>query len=88
MIFPLPVIERAIDPVMGIPGAVTYPNLAKIRECLDKWHGEYLDDMKRRAPPPKRLEAPPEDPEMAKRVGAGLRELADQIGRGLGPSSV
>lgn len=72
-IYPQPVLERAISPSRGLPANVAYPNLAKFKEKLDEWHGEHLDDMRRRGvlpgkepqdlrrlAPPSRLENAPQ----------------------------
>jgi hypothetical protein len=88
LIFPLPVIDRAVDPVQGIPAKVQYLNLAKIRKCLDEWAEEYMEDLRRREMVNrKRLPEPPVDPEMHARVSKGLNDLVAQLKRGIGPSS-
>lgn len=88
-IYPREVVERATDPVNGIPSVCSRLNLADIRKHLEKWaveHHEHIQRVERAAR--KRIEAPPVDHEMRERVGAGLRELADQLKRGIGPSTV
>ena len=89
LIFPPTVIDRAVDPVQGIPAKVQYLNLAKIRKCLDEWVEEYCDSERRReVAERKRLPEPPRDPEAEKRISAGFVQLVDQLKRGIGPSSV
>lgn len=46
--YPQPVLERATSPSRGLAAYVAYANLARFKEKLDEWHGEYLDDLKRR----------------------------------------
>lgn len=47
-LYPQPVLERAASPSRGLAAHLSYPNLAKFKEKLDEWHGEHLDDLKRR----------------------------------------
>lgn len=47
-LYPQPVLERSASPSRGLAAYVSYANLAKFKEHLDTWHGEYLDDLKRR----------------------------------------
>lgn len=88
-IYPLAVVERATDPVNGLPSVCERLNLAAIRKHLERWaveHHEHMQRVERAAR--RQLEAPPVDPVMRERVGAGLRELAEQLKRGVGPSTV
>lgn len=89
-IFPREVIERATDPITGIPAKIKFLNLAEIRDLLEQWRGEHLDHIARveRAtrkflPPPE-----PESPEMRDRVLKGMKELSEQLKSGIGPSTV
>jgi hypothetical protein len=87
-IFPPAVIERAVDPADGIAARVTFLNLAAIRKCLDGWRDEYFVELDRHERANrKRLPEPPHDPEMEARVAQGMRELAEQLKAGIGPSS-
>lgn len=86
-IFPKPVIDRAVDPVSGIPAKIKFLNLAAIRELLDEWDDEYRLALKRREPV-KALPEPPRDPEMEARIEKGLRELSDHLKSGFSPGSV
>lgn len=89
LIFPPAVIDRAVDPVQGIPAKVQYLNLAKIRKHLDEWAEEYFEGEKRREiAQRKRLPEPPRNLEAEKRIGEGLAQLAEQLKRGIGPSTV
>lgn len=67
---------------------MTYPNLAKFKQRLDEWRDEYFRELAsiERANR-KRIPEPPRDVEAEARVAQGLRELADQLKRGMGPSS-
>lgn len=86
-IFPHPVIERAVDPVEGIPGKVKFLNLAAIREHLDNWrieylvHQERLDRINRKALP----EPEPEEPAAKRRVSEGFKKLSDHLTASLNP---
>jgi len=85
-IFPPAVIERAVDPVRGIASKVAYLNLATIRKHLDDWHAEHLADVDRiERANRKQLPEPPRDPEMEARIAKGMRDLAEQLRRGMGP---
>jgi hypothetical protein len=87
-IFPQPVIDRAVDPVQGIPGKVVYLNLAKIRKLLDEWVEEYTDDCRRREMAAmKRLPETPRDPQAERRISEGFEKLSLQLKRGIGPST-
>lgn len=68
---------------------VAYPNLAKFREHLDKWRDEYWQEQQRieRENRPRIAEAP-RDVAADERIAKGLRELADHLKRGFGPSTV
>lgn len=88
-IYPQPVIERAMSPSVGLPAMVAYPNLAKYREHLEAWAKEYWIDRDREERlNRKRLPEPPHNPEMEARIAKGMQELAEQLKRGMGPSSV
>jgi hypothetical protein len=87
-IYPQPVVQRAASPSRGLAAAVSYPNLAKFKQYLDEWHGEHLTDLGRiERANRKRLPEPPRDLEAEARVAKGMQELADQLKRGMGPSS-
>jgi hypothetical protein len=87
-IYPQPVIKRAMSPSRGLPAMVSYPNLAKYREHLEVWTKEYwIDRDREERANRKRIPEPPRDLEMEARVAKGLRDLADQLKRGIGPSS-
>lgn len=90
LIFPRPVIERAVDPVNGIAAKVSYLNLAKIREQLDIWRAEYLDHQERLERACRKILPAPasDDPEAKKRVSEGFKKLSDHLGKGFGPSSI
>lgn len=88
LIFPREVIERAVDPVQGIPAQVTSLNLARIRKVLDELAEEHWEAVQRRERANrKRLPEPADDPEMKKRVSQGLNDLVAQLKRGVGPST-
>lgn len=86
-IFPLAVIDQAVDPVSGIPAKIKFLNLAAMRELLDEWDDEYRRAMKRREPKPKALPEPPRDPVEDERIVKGLRELSAHLTRGFGPGT-
>jgi len=89
LIFPPAVIDRAVDPVQGIPAKVQYLNLAKIRKYLDEWVDEYSDTQRRREiAERRRLPEPPRNPDTEKRISDGFVQLVDQLKRGIGPSTV
>lgn len=82
-------VDRAVDPVQGIPGKIAYLNLAQIRKHLDAWAEEYVDDCRRREiASKKRLPEPPVDPQVQHRVSEGFAKLSDQLKRGIGPSTI
>jgi hypothetical protein len=87
-IFPPAVIDQAADPVSGIPAKIKFLNLAAIRELLEEWDDEYRRALKRREPKPKALPEPPRDPEEDARIAKGLRDLAEHLKRGFGPSTI
>lgn len=68
---------------------VAYPNLAQFKKQLDKWRDEYWEDQDRRerANRPRIAEAP-RDPETDARIAKGLKELAERLKSGFGPSTV
>lgn len=87
--YPQAVIDRAVSPSIGLAGCVAYPNLAKFRDKLETWADEHWAEVQReRRAAQQRLPEPPRDPEMEARVAKGLRELADQLRRGVGPSTI
>jgi hypothetical protein len=88
-IYPQPVIERAMSPSRGLPAMVSYPNLAKYRDHLEVWSKEYWRerDLDERLNC-KRLPEPPRDLEAEARIAKGMQELAEQLKRGMGPSTV
>lgn len=88
LIFPRPVIERAVNPVTGLPAKIKFLNLAAMRELLDEWMDEHMRDQRRAEfETRRRLPAPPEDPEMDKRIEKGLKELAEHLRSGFSPST-
>ena len=82
MIFPREVIERAVDPVSGIPAKVGYLNLAAIRQKLDEWQSEYLQHLERTKPVVREIEAP-RDPEADERMAEKFKQLAVRLASGL-----
>jgi hypothetical protein len=88
-IFPQAVIDRAVDPVHGLPSKVAYLNLAQMRKHLDGWLEEFWTEHDRQERAARKaLPEPPRDPEAEARIAAGLKELAEQLKRGIGPSNV
>jgi len=88
-IFPRSVLERAVDPVSGIPAKIKFLNLAAIRELLDAWAEEDHETQQRLERAARlALPGPPPDPEADKRILKGLRELSDHLKSGFGPSSI
>lgn len=86
--YPPQVVERAASPSRGLASAVAYPNLAKFKQHLDQWRDEYFTELDRHERANrKRLPEPPHNPEMEARVAKGMQELAEQLKRGIGPSS-
>lgn len=86
--YPHPVIDRAASPSKGLAGAVAYPNLAKFKEKLDVWAAEYWHDVDREQRANRKpLPEPPRDPEVDARIAKGLRELAEHLRSGFGPST-
>lgn len=80
--FPSPVVERAVDPVDGIPALVEFLSLAKIRELLDTWRREHIDRQERLAAITRKVlpSLPPlPDPETRKRVTDGFRKLSEHL---------
>lgn len=87
--YPQAVIDRAASPSRGLAGVIAYPNLAKFKEKLDAWSEEYYFDVEReRKKNLKLLPEPPVDPEMQARIAKGLKELADHLRSGFGPSTI
>lgn len=86
--YPQAVIDRSASPSKGLAGVVAYPNLAKFREKLEVWANEHWDEQDRikRANTP-RLPEPERNPEMEARIAKGLKELADHLRSGFGPST-
>jgi hypothetical protein len=88
-IFPQAVIDRAVDPVHGLPSKVAYLNLAQMRKHLDGWMEEFWTEHERQERAARKaLPEPPRDLEAEARIAAGLKELAEQLKRGMGPSNV
>lgn len=88
LIFPPEVIDRAVDPVQGLPAKVIYLNLASIRKHLDAWAEEHWEHVQRlERANRKRLPEPPANPEMQERISRGFDELVAQLKRGIGPST-
>jgi hypothetical protein len=89
MTFPEAVVQLAMDPVRGIPAKVKYPNLAAMREHLDRWRVEHLDYQERlERAQRKRLPEPKRDPEHDKRMYEGFKQLSAHLEKGFGPSVV
>lgn len=86
--YPAAVLRRAASP-SGLASQVAFPNLAKFKSLLDTWRDEYYvqQDRIERANR-KQLPEPPRDPEAEARIAKGLRELAEHLKRGFGPSTV
>lgn len=85
--YPQFIIDRAASPSKGLAGLIAYPNLAKFKEKLDVWADEWWyeqQEAKKRLP---QLPEPPVDPEMKARVAKGMKELADHLRSGFGPST-
>ena len=87
--YPQEVIDRAVSPSRGLPGLVTYPNLAKFKGYLDGWRDDYFAALKRiqdlkRIPPPE----PPRDLEAEKKIEQGLRDLVKHLSSGFSPGSI
>lgn len=80
--FPRPVIDRATDPVMGIPAKVAYLNLAAIRRCFDEWNADHVRFERLRNPAPKQIEQP-RDPEADARMMQRLKNLSASLGSSL-----
>jgi hypothetical protein len=88
-IFPQAVVDRAVDPVHGLPSKVAYLNLAQMRKHLDGWMEEFWTEHERQERAARKaLPEPPRDPEAEARIAAGLKELAEQLKRGMGPSNL
>jgi hypothetical protein len=88
-IFPQAVVDRAVDPVHGLPSKVAYLNLAQMRKHLDGWLEEFWTEHERQERAARKaLPEPPRDPEAEARIAAGLKELAEQLKRGMGPSNL
>lgn len=88
LIFPPAVVTKAADPVHGIPARVSYLNLAKMREWLDKEAEQYWTEQNRiERGNRKALPEPEIDPEERKRVSEGLRDLVQHLKSGFGPST-
>jgi hypothetical protein len=86
--YPQAVIERAASPSKGLARHVAYPNLAKFSEHLDGWRDEYYREQKRIEQQNRpRLPEPPRDLEAEAKIAKGLRELAEHLKRGMGPST-
>lgn len=86
--YPPPVVERAASPSRGLAAVVAYPNLAKFKQHLDGWLDEHMADVQRiERANRKRLPEPAHNPEMEARVAKGMHELAEQLKRGIGPST-
>jgi hypothetical protein len=47
-LYPFAVLQRAISPSRGIASRIAYPNMARFKECLEEWHAEHIEDLKRR----------------------------------------
>ncbi len=86
MIFPRNVIERAVDPVSGVPAKVKFLNLAAIRELLDGWHSDAVRFERLSATPQKQIEAP-RDPEADARMVKKFKNLAAELGEAISISS-
>lgn len=86
--FPQAVVMKAADPVNGIASYVAYPNLAKMREWLDKERDQYLTDQQRiERANRKALPEPVQDPEERTRIGEQMQELIKHMKSGFSPST-
>jgi len=88
--YPAAVIAQAVDPVLGLPGKITFLNLAEMKKNLDLWADEYFDSMERRARVQRKQIAapPPPTPQEDQRIRKGLDELVAHLKSGFSPSSV
>lgn len=86
--YPPPIVQRAASPSRGLAALVAYPNLAKFKQHLDEWTSEYSIELARQERlSRRRLPEPPRDLEAEARVAKGMKELAEQLKRGIGPST-
>jgi hypothetical protein len=87
-IFPQAVVDRAVDPVHGLPSKVAYLNLAQMRKHLDGWMEEFWTEHERQERAARKaLPEPPRDPDAEARIAKGLKELAEHLKRGFSPST-
>jgi hypothetical protein len=87
-IFPQAVVDRAVDPVHGLPSKVAYLNLAQMRKHLDGWLEEFWTEHERQERAARKaLPEPPRDPDAEARIAKGLKELAEHLKRGFSPST-
>lgn len=87
-LYPPAVLERAASPSQGLARLVTYPNLARFAEHLDRWRDEYFAEQDRLARKNrKQLPEPPPNPEADARIEQGLRELVAHLKSGFSPST-
>ena len=82
MAFPRAVVEKAIDPVIGIPAKINYLNLAAIRSLLDEFNADQIRFERLTAPAPKQIEAP-RDPEADARMAEKFKQLSARLAGGL-----
>ena len=84
-----PVIERAVDPVKGIPARLKVLRLASVREILDEINAPFQREMQRAAarkaaelalPPPSRKRTPEEQARIDKQVANARRDLGIPVG--------
>jgi len=82
--YPQAVIEKAANPVSGIPAQLAFLSIAEIKKHLDRWHGEHLDRI-RLQQHGRRLE-PPAPPPASAEAKARVQAKADEVRRILGGS--
>jgi hypothetical protein len=88
--YPEHLVEEAINPYSGLPSLHDFPpTMKQIKDFLEPRlsRERHMQEMKERFNR-KRLPEPPRDPEQDKRIEQGLRQLAERLGRGIGPSTV
>lgn len=80
---------EAIDPAVGLPSLHDFPpSMKQVREFLEPRHQKEIRDADMIARfSRKRLPAPPSDPESDKRIADGLKDLANHLRSGFGPST-
>ena len=89
--YPQAVVSQAVDPAMGIPAAVEFLNLAKIKKLLDDWRDEYFESLDRHERANRKQIAAPvfehPTPDAEKRIAAEFDKLVAHLKSGIGPST-